>query len=265
MAADSVILIESKGAVRVITLNRPDVLNSFNHALLTDLGKAIRDAERDAGVRCVVITGAGRGFSAGQDLSDVAERYKSPKPIEIGTHLRKNYHSTIIRIRTMEKPVIAAVNGVAAGAGCSLALACDLRIAAESASFIEAFVHVGLVPDSGGTFMLPRLIGVSRALELAITGRKVKADEALRIGLVNQVVSDAELMNETMKLADKLTELPPRAIGLTKRALNAAWSNDLETQLEYEAQLQTTAGQTTDHREGVAAFLEKRAPKFTGA
>ena len=262
---ESPILIENEGAVRVLTLNRPDVLNSFNLALLSELGKALRDAEREAAVRCIVITGAGRGFSAGQDLADVAERYKSTEPIELGAHLRKNYHATMVKIRTMEKPVIAAVNGVAAGAGCSLALACDLRVAGESASFIEAFVNVGLVPDSGSTFMLPRLIGVSRALEMAITGRKVKSDEALRIGLVNQVVSDAELMNETMKLANKLAELPPRAIGLTKRAMNAAWSNDLETQLEYEAQLQTTAGQTKDHREGVTAFLEKRPPKFTGS
>lgn len=265
MATENPILIENRGTVRVVTLNRPDVLNSFNLALLNELGKAIRDAERDAAVRCVVITGAGRGFCAGQDLADVAERYKGTEPIELGAHLRKNYHATIVKIRSMEKPVVAAVNGVAAGAGCSLALACDMRVAAESASFIEAFVNVGLVPDSGSTFMLPRLIGVSRALEMAITGRKVKADEALRIGLVNQVASDAELMNETMKLASKLAELPPRAIGLTKRAMNAAWSNDLETQLEYEAQLQTTAGQTTDHREGVAAFLEKRSPKFTGS
>jgi len=265
MAGEQVLLIENKGTVRVVTLNRPDVLNSFNLGLLTELGRAIREAEREATVRCIVITGAGRGFSAGQDLADVAERYKSTEPIELGAHLRKNYHPTIVKIRTMEKPVLAAVNGVAAGAGCSLALACDLRVAAESASFIEAFVNVGLVPDSGSTFMLPRLIGVSRALEMAITGRKVKAEEALRIGLVNQVVPDGELVTEAMKLANKLAELPPRAIGLTKRAMNAAWSNDLETQLEYEAQLQTTAGQTKDHREGVTAFLEKRAPKFTGA
>lgn len=266
MASDNPpVLLENKGAVRVLTLNRPDVLNACNLALLTELGKAIRDAERDAGVRCLVLTGAGRGFSAGQDLADVAERYQSSQPIELGAHLRRNYHGTIVKIRTMEKPVVAAVNGVAAGAGCSLALACDVRVAAESASFIEAFVNVGLVPDSGSTFMLPRLIGLSRALEMAITGRKVKADEALRIGLVNQVVADGELLNETLKLAAKLAELPPRAIGLTKRAMNAAWCNDLETQLEYEAQLQTTAGQTGDHREGVTAFLEKRTPKFTGA
>jgi 2-(1,2-epoxy-1,2-dihydrophenyl)acetyl-CoA isomerase len=156
------------------------------------------------------------------------------------------------------------VNGVAAGAGCSLALACDMRIASESASFIEAFVNVGLVPDSGSTFFLPRLIGVSRALEMAITGRKVKADEALQIGLVNRVVPDAELAAETMKLAQQLAALPPRAIGLTKRAMNRAWTAELDDQLDYEAMMQTTAGQTRDHREGVTAFIEKRKANFSG-
>jgi 2-(1,2-epoxy-1,2-dihydrophenyl)acetyl-CoA isomerase len=164
----------------------------------------------------------------------------------------------------MEKPVVAAVNGVAAGAGCSLALACDFRIAAQSASFIEAFINVGLVPDSGSTFFLPRLIGIGRAMEMAVTGRKIKADEALAIGLVNRVVPDTELAAEVAKFAQQLASLPTRAIGLTKRALNAAWTADLEQQLDYEAMLQTTAGQTQDHREGVAAFLEKRPPRFQG-
>lgn len=258
------LLIENDGFVRTLRLNRPDVLNSFNNDLLAALSKAVRDAEREKGVRCIVITGAGRGFSAGQDLADVADRYKSDTPIELGSHLRDRYHPAFNKIRSMEKPVIAAVNGVAAGAGCSLALACDIRIAAESATFIEAFVHVGLVPDTGSTFFLPRLIGASRALEMAITGRKVKADEALQIGLVNKVVPDAELPAETMKLAQHLANLPPRAIGLTKRAMNRAWTVELDDQLEYEAMMQTTAGQTRDHREGVAAFLEKRKPNFTG-
>ena len=250
--------------VRTITLNRPDVLNALNTELLKELSQAVRAAEKDKSVRCLVLTGQGRGFSAGQDLADVAERYKTDDPIELGHHLRKFYNPLIVKIRTMEKPVIASVNGVAAGAGCSLALAADLRIAAESASFIQAFIHVGLVPDSGSTFMLPRLIGVSRALEMAWTGRKIKAEEALRIGLVNQVAPDEQLAEATAKLARKLASLPPRGIGLTKRAINAAWSNDLTDQLDYEAMLQTTAGKTKDHREGVAAFLEKRSPKFTG-
>jgi 2-(1,2-epoxy-1,2-dihydrophenyl)acetyl-CoA isomerase len=167
-------------------------------------------------------------------------------------------------LRTMEKPAIASVNGVAAGAGCSLVLACDIRVAAASASFIQAFINVGLIPDSGATFILPRLVGPSRAVELAFTGRKVKADEALALGLVDQVVADDQLASETRKLAERLAALPTRGIGLTKRAMNAAWRNDLATHLEYEAMLQTTAGQTADHREGVSAFLEKRTPTFRG-
>ncbi|MCH7840055.1 MAG: enoyl-CoA hydratase/isomerase family protein [Planctomycetes bacterium] len=260
----STILISNDGAVQTITLNRPDSLNAFNDLMLKELSKAVRAAEKDPAVRCLVITGAGRGFSSGQDLAEVRERYNSDQPLELGSHLRAMYNPLILKIRTLEKPVIASVNGVAAGAGCSLALACDIRIAAESASFIEAFIKVGLVPDSGSTFMLPRLIGVSRAMEMAFTGRKIKTDEALRIGLVNQVVPDDQLAEETAKFARKLADLPTRAIGLTKRAINAAWRADLETQLDYEAMLQTTAGQTQDHREGVTAFLEKRRPTFQG-
>jgi 2-(1,2-epoxy-1,2-dihydrophenyl)acetyl-CoA isomerase len=260
----SKLLIENDGAVRTLRLNRPESLNALDNELLTALGRAVAEADKDKSIRCLVVSGAGRGFSSGQDLADVAERYKSKEPMEIGGHLRERYNPLITRLRTIEKPVIAAVNGVAAGAGCSLALACDLRIAAESASFIEAFIQVGLVPDSGSTFMLPRLVGVARAMELAMTGRKVTAAEALQIGLVNQVVADDQLAGATKKLADKLAGLPTRAVGLTKRAINAAWTTDLETQLDYEAMLQTTAGRTRDHREGVAAFLEKRPPQFTG-
>ncbi len=260
----STILISNDGAVQTITLNRPDSLNAFNDLMLKELTKAVRAVEKDPAVRCLVITGAGRGFSSGQDLAEVRERYNSDQPLELGSHLRAMYNPLIMKIRTIEKPVIASVNGVAAGAGCSFALACDIRIAAESASFIEAFIKVGLVPDSGSTFMLPRLIGVSRAMEMAFTGRKIKTDEALRIGLVNQVVPDDQLAEETAKFARKLADLPTRAIGLTKRAINAAWRADLETQLDYEAMLQTTAGQTQDHREGVTAFLEKRQPTFQG-
>lgn len=260
----STILIDNDGAVQTITLNRPDSLNAFNDLMLKELSKAVRAAEKDPAVRCLVFTGSGRGFSSGQDLGKVRERSNSDQPLELGSHLRAMYNPLILKIRTIEKPVIASVNGVAAGAGCSFALACDIRIAAESASFIEAFIKVGLVPDSGSTFMLPRLIGVSRAMEMAFTGRKIKTDEALRIGLVNQVVPDDQLARETAALARKLADLPTRAIGLTKRAINAAWRADLETQLDYEAMLQTTAGQTQDHREGVTAFLEKRQPTFQG-
>ncbi|MEK6677336.1 MAG: enoyl-CoA hydratase-related protein [Planctomycetota bacterium] len=258
------ILVQDDGGVRTITLNRPDVLNAFNEAMISELSKAVRDAEKDAAVRCVVITGAGRAFCSGQDLAEVAHRYKGDEPIELGDRLRNGYNPIIAKLRTMEKPVIASVNGVAAGAGASLALAGDLRIAAESASFVQAFIHVGLVPDCGSTFFLPRLVGIARAAELTMTGRKLPAAEAFQMGLVNQVVPDAQLLTTTTALAKKLASLPPRGLALTKRALNAAWSADLTTQLDFEAMLQTTAGKTRDHREGVTAFLEKRPPQFRG-
>jgi len=258
------ILIDNEGPVRTITLNRPDVLNALNDALLLSLTEAVREAGRDIAVRCLILTGAGRAFSSGQDLAYVRDRYACGEAIDFGPHLRNLYHPLILGLRKMEKPVIGAINGVAAGAGCSLALACDLRIAAQSASFIEAFINVGLVPDSAATFMLPRLVGISRAMELAWTGRRVGADEALRIGLVNDVVPDEQLRASAWKLARKLAAMPGRAIGLTKRAINAGWNADLETQLEYEATLQAIAGTTHDHREGVAAFLEKRPPQFKG-
>lgn len=261
---EQIILTADDGGVRTITMNRPDVLNAFNDELLKGLRSAVRAAEKDKSVRCVVITGAGRAFCSGQDLGDVRKRYEGNEAIEFGQHLRELYNPLILKIRTIEKPVIASVNGVAAGAGCSLALACDIRVAAESASFIQAFINVGLIPDSAATLMLPRLIGISRAMEMACTGKKVGAEEALRLGLVNQVVPSGELATATRTLAEKLAGLPTRAIGLTKRAINKGWNADLETQLEYEAMLQATAGQTFDHREGVMAFLEKRKPQFKG-
>ena len=264
MSAEQIILIKNEGAVRTITLNRPEVLNAINEALATALAKALRDAEREKSVRCLVITGAGRAFCSGQDLGVVRDRRQSGNPIDFGRLLRDLYNPVIAKIRTMEKPVIASVNGVAAGGGCGLAIACDLRIAAESASFVQAFINVGLVPDMGCTFMLPRLIGVSRAMEMAFTARKVGAEEALRIGLVNQVVPDARLTEETAKFAEKLAAMPTRAIGFIKRAINAAWNADLETQLDYEALLQATADDTHDHREGVTAFFEKRPPHYQG-
>ena len=265
MANDErIILIENEGGVCKITLNRPKSLNALNEAILAALTKALREAERDKTVRCLVITGAGRAFSSGQDLADVRDRYERNEPIEFGSHLRTHYNPAINRIRTMGKLVVASVNGVAAGAGCSLALVCDMRIAAESASFIQAFINIGLVPDAGSTFMLPQLIGVARAMEVACTGRAIQSLEALQIGLVNQVVPDDQLAAQTMQLANKLANLPTYAIGLIKRAINAAWSADLKTQLEYEATLQSMACQTRDHREGVAAFIEKRPPQFKG-
>lgn len=265
MASDErPILVENQGGFRTITLSRPGVLNALNAELLKALGTALQRAEQDASVRCLVLTGAGRAFSAGQDLDVVSDRYRSGDPVDFDELLRTYYNPVISTIRTMEKPIIAAVNGVAAGAGCSLALACDMRIAAESASFMQAFINVGLVPDAGSTFMLPRLVGLSRALEMAFTGRRILADEALRIGLVNQVVADADLASTTESFAQKLASMPTRAIGLAKRAINASWSTDLDTQLAFEARTQNEAAQTADHPEGVGAFLEKRPPRFVG-
>jgi 2-(1,2-epoxy-1,2-dihydrophenyl)acetyl-CoA isomerase len=261
----STIAIETADGVRTITLNRPDVLNAFNDQLTTEFGEALRNAERDAAIGAIIITGAGRAFSSGQDLADLKERYVPGYVPELGRDLRKRYNPIITRIRELEKPVIAAVNGVAAGAGCSLALACDLRIASDQASFIEVFVNVGLIPDSGSTFMLPRLIGLGRAMEMCCTGRKVDAEEALRIGLVNQVVPAADLVASAQKMAARLASLPARALALTKRLLNQSLESDLTKQLEAEAFMQETAGKTADHFEGVVAFLEKRKPIFKGA
>jgi 2-(1,2-epoxy-1,2-dihydrophenyl)acetyl-CoA isomerase len=258
------ISVQTADQICTITLNRPDVLNAFNDALTTELGEALKAAERDSNVRAIVMTGAGRAFSSGQDLADLKDRYKPGFVPQLGDDLRRRYNPIIKRIREMEKPVIAAVNGVAAGAGCSLALACDMRIASDQASFIEVFINVGLIPDSGSTFMLPRLVGLGKAFEMCCTGQKVDAAEALRIGLVNQVVPAAELAAATNKVAAKLASFPGRAIALTKRLLNKSMQNHLDAQLEAEAYDQETAGKTADHYEGVTAFLEKRKPSFSG-
>lgn len=251
-------------AVCTITLNRPDVLNAFDNQLTTDLGEALKAAEKDAACNAIIITGSGRAFSSGQDLADLKDRYKPGYVPVLGEDLRKRYNPIIRRIREMDKPVIAAVNGVAAGAGCSLALACDLRIAAEEASFIEVFINVGLIPDSGSTFTLPRLVGPARAFEMCCTGQKITAAEALAMGLVNKVVPATELMIAATDLAKRIARMPARAVALTKQLLNESMTNDLAAQLEAEAFAQETAGRTADHMEGVTAFLEKRKPAFTG-
>jgi len=210
-------------------------------------------------VDSVVITGAGRGFCSGQDLRD-----RAGGPTSYREHLHATYNPVISLIRTMEKPVLAAVNGVAAGAGCSLALAADLRVASERASFIEVFSRVGLVPDSGSTWFLPRLVGLGKALELAYLAEPVDAQEALRLGLVNRVVPHEDLMAKTMDLAQRLAAGPTRAYGLTKRAMTYALRSTLEDALDYEAHMQEVAGRTADHREGVTAFLEKRQARYEG-
>jgi 2-(1,2-epoxy-1,2-dihydrophenyl)acetyl-CoA isomerase len=246
------------GAVLTVTLNRPDVLNAFNEAMHKALGAALKEAA-DPTVRSVVLTGAGRGFCVGQDLTEFKEA-----PGDIGSRLRANYHPNVRAIRRLEKPVIAAVNGPAAGAGLSFACACDIRIAADSASFVPAFINIGLVPDSGGSYFVTRLLGYARAFEWMTSGRKLLAAEARDWGLVSEVVEGDGLADRAAELAAELAAMPTRGVGMTKRLFDRAGTNTLEEQLELEAQLQTAATQTADFREGVDAFLEKREPRFTG-
>ena len=256
--------VETADAICTITMNRPEVYNALNDKLTYELQDAFKRAGRDAAVRVVILTGAGKAFCSGQDLGDLKEKYVPGYVPHLGDDLRKRYNPIVKRIREMEKPVIAAVNGVAAGAGLSFALACDIRIASEAASFIEVFINVGLIPDSGSTFMLPRLVGLAKAMELCLTGDKVSAAEAHRVGLVNTVVPADSLREETHKVAGRLAGLPARGITLTKRLLNESFDNDLLGQLEAEAFAQETAGMTEDHFEGVVAFVEKRKPTFKG-
>jgi len=246
------------GAVLTITLNRPDVLNAFNGAMHKALGAALKEA-RDPEVRAVVITGAGRGFCVGQDLTEFRDAAG-----DIGDRLHSTYHPNVLAIRALEKPVIAAVNGAAAGAGMSFACACDMRIASDAAVFVPAFVNIGLVPDSGGTFFVTRLLGYARAFEWLCSGRRLTAADAHAWGLVSEVAEADELPARAAELAAELAALPTRAIGMTKRLLDRAPGNGLDDQLDWEAQLQAVATQTEDFAEGVAAFLEKRAPQFKG-
>lgn len=246
------------GAVMTITLNRPDVLNAFNAAMHAGLAAALREA-RDPGVRAVVVTGAGRGFCVGQDLSEFREA-----PGDVADRLRAQYHPNVLAVRALEKPVIAAVNGPAAGAGLSFACACDMRLAADSASFVPAFIGIGLVPDSGGSHFIARLLGVARAFEWMTSNRKLSASEALDWGLVSEVVEADSLAARAAELAATYAAAPTRGIGMTKRLFDHAATATLDEQLELEAQLQSAATRTEDFREGVAAFLEKRPPRFEG-
>src|SRR6478736_5059228 len=245
-------------AVLTITLNRPDVLNAFNAELHRALSAALKEA-RAPEVRAVVLTGAGRGFCVGQDLTEFREA-----PGDIGARLRGNYHPNILAIRALEKPVIAAVNGAAAGAGMSFACACDIRIASDAAVFVPAFVNIALVPDSGGTFFVTRLLGYARAFEWLCSGRRLTAAEAHAWGLVSEVVDDDAFAARAAELAAELAALPTKAIGMTKRLLDRSGGATLDQQLEWEAQLQGAATQSEDFREGVSAFLEKRKPDFKG-
>jgi 2-(1,2-epoxy-1,2-dihydrophenyl)acetyl-CoA isomerase len=247
------------GAVLTITLNRPDVLNALNKAMHDGIYAGLQRAQ-DPSVRAVVITGAGRGFCVGQDLQEFSSGAGT-----VADNLRENYHRTVLAIRSLEKPVIAAVNGPAAGAGMSLAFACDVRIASDAASFVPAFVNIGLVPDSGGSWLVRRVLGTARAFEWLATGRRLPADEARQWGVVSEVVPAAELEQRTKEVADLFAAMPTRAVWETKRVLDAAETSTFEEQLELEATTQARLTQTSDFREGVAAFLEKREPEFTGA
>jgi 2-(1,2-epoxy-1,2-dihydrophenyl)acetyl-CoA isomerase len=247
------------GAVLTITLNRPEVLNAFNAAMHRALAGALKEA-RDPEVRAVVLTGAGRGFCVGQDLTEFSEA-----PGDIAGRLRESYHPNVLAIRALEKPVIAAVNGAAAGAGLSIACVCDIRIAADTASFVPAFINIGLVPDSGGSYFVTRLLGPARAFEWMTSGRKLTAAEAHAWGMVSEVVERDSLAARAAERAAQLALMPTRGIGMTKRLFDHAVGASLEDQLEREAQLQAAATQTGDFKEGVSAFLEKRPPRFTGS
>jgi 2-(1,2-epoxy-1,2-dihydrophenyl)acetyl-CoA isomerase len=250
--------ISRDGAVQTITLNRPDVMNAFNRALHAGLQAALKEA-RDPEVRAVVITGAGRGFCAGQDLTEFGEA------LDVGDSLRVTYHPNVLAIRALEKPVIAAVNGACAGAGLSLACACDVRIAADNAVFVPGFIGIGLVPDSGGTFFIHRILGAPRAFEWMTSNRRLTAAEAHAWGLVSEVVEADSFAARTAELAATYAAMPTRAVGMTKRLFDHVDAATLEEQLEMEAQLQAAATQTSDFREGVTAFVEKRPPSFSGS
>jgi 2-(1,2-epoxy-1,2-dihydrophenyl)acetyl-CoA isomerase len=256
--------LERDGALAVITLERADVLNAFDEALTTELTAAVRDVADDGSVRAVAITGAGRAFSAGQDLRDRAGALERGDDMRLGDELRRRYHPVIAGIRAMRKPVIAAVNGVVSGAGFGLAVACDVRVASSTATFRAGWARVGLVPDAGSAYFLPRIVGWGRAFDLVLSSETIDAAEALRIGLVTRVWRDAEFAKEWNAYAQSLASGATEAFALSKEGLNAAWDRDFPSFLEVEAELQDRAGRTHDYAEGVRAFLGKRPARFEG-
>lgn len=260
---DEPVLVEQRDGYRVLTLNRPDKLNSFNEVQHRLLKIAIDAAAADPACRAVLLTGAGRGFCAGQDLSDRVQA-KDGAPPDLGYTIETFYNPLVSAIRAMDKPVICAVNGIAAGAGANIALACDIVLAAQSASFLQAFSKIGLIPDSGGTWFLPRLVGEARAKALVLLAEPVKAAEAERIGMIWKAVDDDRLMDEAHHLAAKLAGAPTFGLGLAKQALQASATNTLAAQLDLERDSQRRAGTSPDYAEGVRAFMEKRKPHFTG-
>jgi 2-(1,2-epoxy-1,2-dihydrophenyl)acetyl-CoA isomerase len=255
------ILCKVENQVAFITLNRPEVFNSFNREMALTLQDTLDSCAADAAIRAIVITGSGKAFCAGQDLKEVTDPELNPGFRKI---LEEHYNPIIQKIRTIEKPIIAAVNGVAAGAGANIALACDIVVATEHTSFIQAFSKIGLIPDSGGTFFLPRIVGLQKATALMMLGDKVTSEEALVMGLVYKIFPTAFFMDDVKILATTLAAMPTKALGLTKRLLNQAMTNSLEQQLALESDLQIEASSSNDYKEGVAAFIEKRTPEFKG-
>ncbi len=260
--SDPAILVDRYSGYRVITLNRPDRLNAFNDAMHVELRQAIDDAEADEGCRALMLTGAGRGFCAGQDLND--RLVKPGETLPPSTSLAQHYNPLVRKLRDLPFPVIAAVNGVAAGAGCNIALACDVVLAARSARFIQSFARIGLIPDSGGTWVLPRLVGDARARGLALLAEPLPADKAEQWGLIWKCVDDDALAAEAQKLCEHFASAPTQGLALIKRALNASAGNTLDAQLDLERDLQGMARAMPDYVEGVRAFMEKRKPNFTG-
>jgi 2-(1,2-epoxy-1,2-dihydrophenyl)acetyl-CoA isomerase len=256
----STILYEVKNGVAHITLNRPEKYNSFNLEMALALQSALDNAAADEAVRCVLLSGSGKAFCAGQDLGETPD----PTQLDFDKILTERYNPIVLRLRNMEKPVVCGVNGVAAGAGANLALAGDIVIARKSAAFIQAFINIGLIPDCGGTFMLPRLVGAARAMALCITGEKVTAEAAAGMGMIYQSVEDEAFASECTAMAERLAALPTQGIALTKKLLNDSFNNTLQQQLEAEMRSQVAAGKTKDFAEGVAAFMQKRKPVFEG-
>lgn len=254
---------KAEGGVAILTLNRPDRLNSFTRAMHLEVRDALTRVQADQSVRVLVLTGAGRGFCAGQDLADRAVDPGAPS-VDLGASVEEFYAPLVLTLKNLPMPVICAVNGVAAGAGANLALACDIVLAAQSASFIEAFSKLGLIPDTGGTWHLPRLIGHARAMGLAMLGEKLSAEKAEAWGLIWRCVPDETLMDEALAMAKHFAAAPTKGLAFTKRAFQASYANTLAQQLQLEADMMRELGNSNDYREGVAAFLAKRAPQFKG-
>ncbi|HIL20609.1 MAG TPA: 2-(1,2-epoxy-1,2-dihydrophenyl)acetyl-CoA isomerase [Candidatus Thioglobus sp.] len=259
---EKTILLEVTDGLAILTLNRPEKLNSLNKAMFRDFKSALKKISPDQGVRCLIITGAGKGFCAGQDLNERSD-LKGNVP-DLSASLEKNYNPIIRKITQLEVPVLCAVNGVAAGAGSSIALACDIVFAARSASFIQAFCKIGLIPDSGGTWLLPHKVGRARALGLSLLGDKLSAEKAEEWGLIWKCMDDDKLLEEVLTIGKQLATQPTKGLSLIKRAIGGSFTNSLSEQLDLERDLQGVAGETSDYQEGVAAFLDKRSPTFTG-